>query len=246
MTDETPPKAPCFGYFGSKWRMTPKYPVQPRPGDVIVEPFAGSACYTVRNLHIIREAHLFDVDENIAMAWDFLTHATKQDILDLPIMCKGEMVADVAGHLSPEAQVFLGFRAWAGCRPAKRVTSFGQKQWNESTRAKMAAYAHLLRKITFTQASYADIPDRFKDALVFVDPPYRSKGIAYKHGAGALDFDHLADWCRAFDCREMVVSEGEDHGEWLPFTLLSEQIEGMVNSKAKASSYKEHAWVRPK
>jgi hypothetical protein len=38
---------PFFSFFGSKWRVAPHYPAPER--DLIIEPFAGSAGYSLRH-----------------------------------------------------------------------------------------------------------------------------------------------------------------------------------------------------
>jgi len=71
---------PFFSYYGAKYTASsylgpPRYPV-------VVEPFAGSACYSTRwNVH---QAKLYDVSFDICDLWDFLIHSSESDIMSIP------------------------------------------------------------------------------------------------------------------------------------------------------------------
>lgn len=59
---------PFFTYFGGKYRLAPKYP---KPMyNTIVEPFAGSAGYSLR--YPEREVILNDLDPVISGIWEYL------------------------------------------------------------------------------------------------------------------------------------------------------------------------------
>ncbi len=70
-----------FSYFGSKVGAAAKYP-EPRH-DLIVEPFAGAAGYSVRHHH--KQIELFDASPTICGVWRFLIRAKPADILALPL-----------------------------------------------------------------------------------------------------------------------------------------------------------------
>ena len=67
---------PFFTYYGGKYRAAPKYPA-PRH-ETIVEPFAGSAGYSVR--HFARDVRLYDVDPIIVGVWSYLTRTPADEI----------------------------------------------------------------------------------------------------------------------------------------------------------------------
>ena len=55
---------PFFSYFGGKWRTAKHYPGPSR--DLIIEPFAGSAGYSVRHPHkavILNDLSLIHISE---------------------------------------------------------------------------------------------------------------------------------------------------------------------------------------
>ncbi|WP_066043971.1 DNA adenine methylase [Bathymodiolus septemdierum thioautotrophic gill symbiont] len=78
---------PFFSYYGSKYRLCQKgfYPA-PKNGNVVIEPFAGSATYSV--YHEVEYAILIDANPTIVGIWDYLINATTQQILSLPIFGK--------------------------------------------------------------------------------------------------------------------------------------------------------------
>ena len=64
---------PFFGFYGGKWRDAPKYYPVPEY-DTIVEPFAGSAGYSVR--YGDRNVVLGEKDDIIFGVWDYLIRAS--------------------------------------------------------------------------------------------------------------------------------------------------------------------------
>lgn len=71
---------PFFSYFGSKYRIAPRYPSPNYPE--IIEPFAGGAGYACRYPN--RKISLYDTDPVIYGIWDFLIHANTKDIQSIP------------------------------------------------------------------------------------------------------------------------------------------------------------------
>lgn len=71
---------PFFTYFGGKYRLAPKYP-KPLYG-TIIEPFAGSAGYSLR--YPDREIILNDLDPVISGIWEYLIKVKEDEILALP------------------------------------------------------------------------------------------------------------------------------------------------------------------
>src|SRR5690606_36487887 len=57
---------PFFGYYGGKWRDTPKHYTAPKH-DLIVEPFAGSAGYALRYYN--RDVVLVERDPILVTVW---------------------------------------------------------------------------------------------------------------------------------------------------------------------------------
>ena len=79
---------PMISYYGSKWRLVPKY--QSPKHDIIVEAFAGGATYSLRHAH--KQVILNDLDEKLAEVWRYLISAPAAEILNLPDLVPGQSV----------------------------------------------------------------------------------------------------------------------------------------------------------
>lgn len=106
---------PFFPYYGAKWMLAPKYPAP--AGRTVIEPFAGSAAYSVR--HDVQRAVLLDAGPVLAGVWSPLIGASQREILALPDLANEQRVADLP--LCQEARDFVGFWLNRGsAAPAKR------------------------------------------------------------------------------------------------------------------------------
>jgi len=94
---------PFFTYYGGKWRAAPRYPA-PRYS-IIIEPFAGSAGYSLR--YYDRQVVLVEKDPQIAALWRYLIKATASDFLNLPDVPEGMSVDDL--NVCQEARYLIGF-----------------------------------------------------------------------------------------------------------------------------------------
>ena len=71
---------PFFSYYGAKYTGARHY--GPPRHAVVVEPFAGSACYSTRwNAPLVK---LYDKSTDICNLWDFLINSSPRDILNIP------------------------------------------------------------------------------------------------------------------------------------------------------------------
>ena len=73
---------PMFPYYGSKHRAAPKYPGPIE--DTIVEPFAGSATYSLLYPH--KQVWINDLNPRVASVWRYLVSASKDEILSIPLV----------------------------------------------------------------------------------------------------------------------------------------------------------------
>ena len=215
-----------FRYYGSKMRLAPYYD---RPEhDVVIEPFAGGAGYST--YWAPRVVHLYDLHDEIVALWDYLINCSVADIERLP---------DTVDHSSDLykysfAEERLMYRWMTVTDPGTSATpkdsnldlhkrelaQGGTSWWSPRIKRRLIAQKPRISEWTITQASYEDIPNVL--AHWHIDPPYRcDAGDKYKHPATAIDFDHLADWCRS---REGAVDVCEMEGaDWLPFETLRRQ-----------------------
>lgn len=220
----TPPRRalrPFFGYYGGKWRDAVKH--YPAPlHDVIVEPFAGSAGYSLR--HYDRKVVLYELDPILCGVWDFLINASATEILAIPDVPLDGSVDDL--NVVQEARWLVGFWMNRGtASPRKRPSKWMREGirpgsfWGDRVRTTIASQVDAIRHWEIRQGSYQGIED-FPTATWFVDPPYQVAGKHYKHGSEGIDFAHLGEWCRGLP-GQVIVCEN-DGADWLPFEPLAD------------------------
>ena len=183
----------------------------------IVEPFAGGAGYSCH--YPERNVVLYDKNEKLIGAWQYLISTPSEEILRLPLLAEGESVDGLP--VCQEAKWLIGWwvsRAIAAPRKTLSKWSVGYPQaWGPFIRQRLAADAQRVRHWKAICASYETAPDL--EATWFVDPPYEVDGKHYPHGSKALDFANLGAWCRARR-GQVIVCENEG-ATWLPFRHLA-------------------------
>lgn len=230
---------PFFTFYGGKYRAAKHYPAPTH--DVIVEPFAGSAGYSIN--HYGREVRLFDLDPVIVETWRYLLSSTPEDIAALPDLEPGQTTDDL--DLPLGARYLIGWWLNKGsAQPKKRPSTFmlkhaaGAPYWGESIRERIARQLPLISHWTVTQASYADVPN--VEATWFIDPPYQKAGRHYRCGSRAIDFAELAEWSKARR-GQRIVCEADD-ADWLPFRPLV-SIDGTEGRQKAARARMEVIWT---
>ena len=210
---------PFFTFYGGKWRAAPKYPA-PRH-DTIIEPFAGSAGYSMR--YADRKVILVERDPIIAATWRYLLRVSPAEILALPDLEAGQTVDNLPLH--QEARWLVGWWCTRGsASPRKSFSSWMMthphrtKSWGPAIRQRIAEQVPLIRHWLIIEGDYEDAPDM--EATWFVDPPYRGAGKHYRFGSRRLNYAALGLWCYTLRGQVMVC---ENVGaEWLPFEPFAE------------------------
>ena len=231
---------PFFGFYGGKWRDTPKNYPGPRYGTV-VEPFAGSAGYSIR--HAGRKVILGELDEVIYGVWDYLIHASADEIRAIPDLGPGESTADLA--IPQEARWLVGLWLNRGASRPRTGPSAWMRDgirpgsfWGPRVRETIAGQVDLIRHWKVYNCSYEALPSHVRGpATWFIDPPYQKQGEHYHHGAGDIDFAALGRWCRSR--RGQVIVCENDGADWLPF----EPLRDVKTTRASGRSA-EVVWVR--
>lgn len=153
---------PFFSYYGGKWRDTPR--LYPAPAhETIVEPFAGSAGYSVRYAH--HKVILCDLDPYIAAVWRYLIRTSAQEILELPDIEVGETTDDL--DVCQEARWLIGY--WlnsATTHPCKRPSAWMRAGdhagsfWGARVRERIASQVDKIRHWNVIECSYQECPVR--------------------------------------------------------------------------------------
>jgi hypothetical protein len=223
---------PFFGYYGGKWRDALKHYPEPL-FDIIVEPFAGSAGYSLR--YPDRQVILCEIDPILAEVWRFLTQVKAAEILSIPNIDPGGSIDTL--KVCQEAKWLVGLwlnRASTGPRksPSKwmrdgiRPGSF----WGERVRQTIAKQVAFIRHWEIHTCDYADCPAP-RAATWFVDPPYQFAGRHYRFGSNLIDYDNLGGWCKS-RAGQVIVCENAG-ANWLPFRHLAHVKTTRANRRSR-------------
>lgn len=203
---------PFLSFYGAKWRIAPKYPAPLH--DTIIEPFAGSAGYAVRN-HT-KNVILVERDPRIASVWKYLISASTDDINALPLLDRGCRVGKL--DVCEGAKNLIGFwlskgsshpvqtpSAWA------REDRYSKQFWGPEIRSRIAEQVPHIKHWKLLEGDYTLAPD--VEATWFIDPPYFVAGKYYTYAD--IDYAALAKWSTDRKGQTMVC-EGRG-ATWLPF-----------------------------
>lgn len=227
---------PFFPYFGGKYRSANKYP-SPLHGKII-EPFAGSAGYSVR--HADLDVTLVELNPAIASIWDYLIKATVQDIMSLPTLQPGQSVDDFI--LSQEAKCLIGMWVNPGsAQPKKTMVNWKGSttshlescRWSENIKRRLADQVQYIRHWKIICGDYRQVQDNV--ATWFIDPPYYDLGKYYPKNCRSINYTVLADWC-CTRSGQVIVCENTG-ATWLPF-------EHLADVKGKHTVSKESMWYK--
>jgi site-specific DNA-adenine methylase len=208
---------PFFTFYGGKFRASKHYP--PPQHGTIIEPFAGSAGYSIN--HPGADVRINDIDPIITGTWLYLIAASQEEILRLPDLEPGQTVDQL--ELPQEARWLIGWWLNKGsATPKKRASTFmlkhpaGAPYWGASIRQRIARQLPQIRHWTVTTGDYRDLPDL--EACWYIDPPYSAGGQHYRFGRSGIDYTDLAKW--TMTRRGQVIACEADDADWLPFTTL--------------------------
>jgi site-specific DNA-adenine methylase len=200
---------PLFSFYGAKWRASKYYP-EPKY-NTIVEPFAGSACYSLR--YNDKKIILNDIDPTIYELWKWLINVSENIVLNLPI--EEEEIKKM--HKSDPALSLIGF--WHNKGQVKPTltrcnwmsTEWADQFWGEKVRARVSKNLQFIRDWSVSNKDYKDLDNI--EATWFIDPPYSNKGKHYIFSK--IDFEHLGEWCKTRK-GQVIVCEQEG-ANWLEF-----------------------------
>src|SRR5712664_2063515 len=111
------PLKPFFNYYGSKYRSS-RY--HPRPyHNLIIEPFAGSACYSLFHYYN-KQVMLNDLSEVVCGMWNYIINVSEEEFLRLP-----DLVFNTEEIKGPqEAKWLIGsWLAIGRAKPVEKPTS---------------------------------------------------------------------------------------------------------------------------
>lgn len=207
---------PFMSFYGGKWKPYKHYPAPTY--DCIIEPFAGSAGYSVRNYN--HKVKLYDIDPSIVAVWDYLIHTSSQEILNLPL--EFDNVDDLT--IPEEAKLLIGFWLNRGSAVACKQPSSWMRSgkypgsfWGQKIRERIATQVECIRHWTIEQKSFEEVPTH--EGTWFVDPPYSTAaGRHYRYSE--IDYVKLGEWCQTLPGQVIVCEQSP--ADWLPFEPLAD------------------------
>jgi site-specific DNA-adenine methylase len=209
-----------FYYYGRKKQIVNYYP--DANFDTIVEPFAGSAAYSLNGDNWKKNIILVEKDKRVAGLWKWLIYeATPDEIREMPDLKVGEKSSDFLHILHAATKMAFYYKTI-------KVTPVLARNWRISKRY-MANNVFKVKHWTIICGEYTDAPNI--KATWFIDPPYKKEsGMGYKYGSDLIDYRQLAEW--ALNRKgELIFCEGE-HGDYLPFRPLKDS-KGVAGKTSK-------------
>lgn len=230
---------PFFSYYGAKWTGAKHYGAPRR--EIVVEPFAGSACYSTR--WGARKVRLYDLSVDICDLWDFLIHCSDRDIASIPDTFGVDEDLDKLGR---GPRLLVGFwvaKGRAECASGLSPWYHAYKNnadcrvWGPAVKARVLRQKPEIRDWSIDCASWRAIP--LEDAHWHIDPPYQgSPGRRYPHSD--IDYPSLSEWCQSLPG---AVDVCENQGaNWLPFSPLYQVVSS--RGRRDGSVSKEALWRR--
>ena len=215
---------PLFKWFGSKWLSSRLLP-EPRH-DVIVEPFAGGAGYSLR--HAEKCVHIAETDPHISKLWKWLLKgATQAKILEIPRGVKEGTDIRTLGLSDGQALLLKSWQRTNNVGDCWTISPWGNKpgQWTANTRARVAEEVHAVKHWTFIEGGATAAFALTLEATWFVDPPYQ---FNYSYRSVPLDYSKLSSSVRRLRGQVMVCEaicpKTGNVPKYLPFKFWGERI----------------------
>ena len=210
-----------FSYYGSKSKIVQYYP-QPTH-DKIIEPFAGSARYSLRYWE--KDILLVDKYRVIVDIWHYLQRASQKDILGLPRLEKGDNIRNF--NISKEESLFISYLIARGISvPQYKVGNFNSM---DSDLKRIASDLYKIKHWKIIHCSYEALQN--ENATWFIDPPYQFGGHKYKEPNKNINFHSLSIWSKSRQ-GQVIVCENTK-ANWLDFKPMI-QMQGSMFKTTEA------------
>ena len=211
-----------FSYYGSKSKIVQYYPSP--TCDKIIEPFAGSARYSLR--YFEKDVLLVDKYKVIVDIWHYLQQASEKDILGLPKLTKGMDIRTL--NLCLEEKLLLSFMCSASTHSIYTVTTWKERDYF-TAKSFIISNLYKIKHWKIIQGSYEDLPN--EHATWFIDPPYQFGGDRYNESNKNIDFNSLSNWCKSRN-GQVIVCENTK-ATWMDFKPVI-QMQGSVCKTTEA------------
>jgi len=213
-----------FYYYGRKKQIAKYYP---SPNyKVIVEPFAGSAAYSLYGNNWKKDVILIEKDERVAKIWQWLIdEATPENIKNMPNLKVGEKSSEFLHIIHAATKMAFHYKTI-------KVTPVLARNWEISKRY-IVDNLFKVKHWKMILGDYSEASD--VEATWFIDPPYKEdSGRGYRYSSNLIDYKHLAKWAENRK-GEVIFCEG-DCGDYLPFQPLL-HLKGVAGKTNKEVMY---------
>lgn len=225
----------AFRYYGAKTKLAKKYQ-KPRY-NVILEPFAGSAAYSMHHLERNKslKAVLVEKDTQVVDAWKWMKEHTPADAINYKMPELGEKCSDFFVRMCATSNASLHSNAMTVNE--RMLHGFPMQM------RRIARLMCVMDRVEVIQGDYLEVcGDMDCEATWFIDPPYQTtsrfaQGMGYGKGCTSsnIDFSVLAEFCRTRRGQTIVC---ETIGaQWLPFRPLS------CTEDSQRKTYTEVVWT---
>jgi len=231
---------PLFKWFGSKWLSSRLYP--PPEHDIVFEPYAGSAGYSLR--HHEKRIVLWESDRNVFALWRWLiSEAQSSDVLEIPLGLKTGTDIRELGLTIGQQLLLKHWQRTNNVGECWTTSSWGTKpgQWTANTRARVAEQLHAVKHWKLGRIRWD------KPGTYFIDPPYLYN---YRYGFDSKSFNHAtlaANVAKIPRPSQIIVCEAAcpKTGQvptYLPFEPFGERITSR-RKKTENHHSKEYVYV---
>lgn len=199
-----------FYYYGRKKRIAHLYPEPKFPK--IIEPFAGSAAYSLHGERWKKEVCLYDTNPVVISIWNYLLNASLDDIRKLPDLKFGDDTRDISWLCDAE-RLLIGFAINPGSRrTCYKVTHYSR--WGANKRYILEGI-HKIKHWKVFMDDYKSVEN--ETCTWFIDPPYRKMGVHYVKNK--IDYEHLRDWIKTRN-GQVIACEGVE-ADYLDFNPIA-------------------------
>jgi hypothetical protein len=178
---------------------------------------------------------LVEKDVRIANLWSYLIGVEPSEILNLPILQKGQSLNDPEFEgLSDNQKSLIGFFLNPGSsQPKKSPGKFCA--WTEDNRKKLSIDVTKVKHWTIINGDYQEIDNQ--EATWYIDPPYQGNGGQYyRHGNNGFDYDQLRNW--VLDRNGQIIVCENSEADWMDFRPLVD-IQGQKHKTKEVIYYRE-------
>ncbi|MEC4806106.1 MAG: hypothetical protein SAJ12_23915 [Jaaginema sp. PMC 1079.18] len=213
-----------FYYYGRKKQIAKYYP---SPNfETIVEPFAGSAAYSLYGSNWKKNVILIERDERISKIWDWLINkATPSEIKSLPDLKVGERSSEFFHIIHAATKMAFHYKTIKVTHVLARNWKFSKKYISENL--------FKIKHWRIINGDYTLAPNI--EATWFIDPPYKEDaGKGYRYSSRLINYEKLAAWSKERS-GEVIFCEGHK-GDYLPFEPLLDS-KGVAGKTSKELIY---------